>query len=212
MRTLVTTLMVSALALGGYTAAHAADAVEQIPQPPVAQEAPPAVNNWSGFYIGGAGDWNAGHFNRNGDAYAWGGQAFTGYNWQQGQIVYGVEADLGYSGADSTRNGLTAKNGVNGSVRGRIGYDFNPFMLYGTAGTSSPTTPRLTARRLLVTRSVQVLKPSSPTTSPPVSNTATRTTARNTSTLTPAASRAVTTSRASRSVSASSSDHSRALA
>ncbi|MBN8950977.1 MULTISPECIES: outer membrane protein [unclassified Rhizobium] len=134
MRTLVTTLMVSALALGGYTAAHAADAVEQIPQPPVAQEAPPAVNNWSGFYIGGAGDWNAGHFNRNGDAYAWGGQAFTGYNWQQGQIVYGVEADLGYSGADSTRNGLTAKNGVNGSVRGRIGYDFNPFMLYGTAG------------------------------------------------------------------------------
>ncbi len=26
------------------------------------------------------------------------------------------------------------KNGVNGSVRGRIGYDFNPFMLYGTAG------------------------------------------------------------------------------
>ena len=134
MRTLVTTLMVSALALGGYTAAHAADAVEQIPQPPVAQEAPPAVNNWSGFYIGGAGDWNAGHFNRNGDAYAFGGQAFTGYNRQQGQIVYGVEADLGYSGADSTRNGLTAKNGVNGSVRGRLGYDFNPFMLYGTAG------------------------------------------------------------------------------
>ncbi|NLR95599.1 porin family protein [Rhizobium sp. P38BS-XIX] len=134
MRTLVTTLMVSALALGGYTAAHAADAVEQIPQPPVAQDAPPAVNNWSGFYIGGAGDWNAGHFNRNGDAYAFGGQAFTGYNWQQGQIVYGVEADLGYSGADSTRNGLTAKNGVNGSVRGRLGYDFNPFMLYGTAG------------------------------------------------------------------------------
>ncbi|OEC93097.1 MULTISPECIES: outer membrane protein [unclassified Rhizobium] len=134
MRTLIKTLMVSAFALGGYTAAHAADAVEQIPQPPVAQEAAPAVNNWSGFYIGGAGDWNAGHFNRNGDAYAWGGQAFTGYNWQQGQIVYGIEADLGYSGADSTRNGLTAKNGVNGSVRGRLGYDFNPFMLYGTAG------------------------------------------------------------------------------
>ncbi|ASW06080.1 MULTISPECIES: outer membrane protein [unclassified Rhizobium] len=134
MRTLITTLMVSAFALGGYTAAQAADAVEQIPQPPVAQEAAPAVNNWSGFYIGGAGDWNAGHFNRNGDAYAWGGQAFTGYNWQQGQIVYGIEADLGYSGADSTRNGLTAKNGVNGSVRGRLGYDFNPFMLYGTAG------------------------------------------------------------------------------
>ena len=134
MRTLIKTLMVSALALGGYTAAHAADAVEQIPQPPVAQEAAPVVNNWSGFYIGGAGDWNKGHFTRNGNGYGFGGQAFTGYNWQQGQIVYGVEADIGYAGIDSTRNGLTAKNGVNGSVRGRLGYDFNPFMLYGTAG------------------------------------------------------------------------------
>ncbi|WFU10059.1 porin family protein [Rhizobium sp. CB3090] len=134
MRTLITTLMVSGFALGGFTAAHAADAVEQVPQPPVAQEAPPAVNNWSGFYIGGAGDWNAGHFNHNGNSYGFGGQAFTGYNWQQGQIVYGVEGDLGYADSDSTRNGLTAKNGVNGSVRGRIGYDFNPFMLYGTAG------------------------------------------------------------------------------
>ncbi|TXH80836.1 MAG: porin family protein [Rhizobium sp.] len=134
MRTLVTTLMVSAFALGGFTAAHAADAVEQIPQPPVAQDVAPAVNNWSGFYIGGAGQWNAGHFNHNGNSYGFGGQAFTGYNWQQGQIVYGVEGDLGYSDSDNTRNGLTAKNGVNGSVRGRIGYDFNPFMLYGTAG------------------------------------------------------------------------------
>ncbi|MEF0939257.1 outer membrane protein [Rhizobium sp. BR 362] len=134
MRTLITTLMVSGFALGGFTAAHAADAVEQVPQPPVAQEATPVVNNWAGFYIGGAGDWNAGHFNHNGNSYAFGGEAFTGYNWQQGQIVYGVEGDLGYADSDSTRNGLTAKNGVNGSVRGRIGYDFNPFMLYGTAG------------------------------------------------------------------------------
>ena len=53
MRTLIMTLMVSGFALGGFTAAHAADAVEQVPQPPVAQEAPPAINNWSGFYIGG---------------------------------------------------------------------------------------------------------------------------------------------------------------
>ncbi|MDL2404549.1 porin family protein [Rhizobium calliandrae] len=134
MRTLIATLMVSGFALGGFTAAHAADAVEQVPQPPVAQEAPPAINNWSGFYIGGTGSYNMGHFNHNGNSYAWGGSAFTGYNWQQGQIVYGIEGDLGYADSEATRNGLTAKNGVNGSVRGRIGYDFNPFMLYGTAG------------------------------------------------------------------------------
>lgn len=135
MRTLIKTLMVSAFVIGGFNAAYAADAVEQIPQPPVAQDAAPAINNWSGFYIGGAGDWQKGEFHkRTGNAYGFGGQAFTGYNWQQGQIVYGVEADLGYSGLDASRNGLTAKNGVNGSVRGRLGYDFNPFMLYGTAG------------------------------------------------------------------------------
>jgi len=126
--------MVSAFALGGFTAAHAADAVEQVPQPPVAQEAPPAVNNWSGFYIGGEGDWNKGHFNRTGNTYGFGGGAFTGYNWQQGQIVYGIEGDLGYADSETSRNGLTAKNGINGSIRGRLGYDFNPFMLYGTAG------------------------------------------------------------------------------
>ncbi len=72
MRTLIMTLMVSGFALGGFTAAHAADAVEQIPQPPVAQvEAPPAINNWSGFYIGGTGSYNMGHFNHNGNSYAW---------------------------------------------------------------------------------------------------------------------------------------------
>lgn len=135
MRTLITTLMVSAFALGGFTAAHAADAVEQIPQPPVAQDAPPAINNWSGFYLGGAGTYNMGRFShgsRNADAF--GGQVYTGYNWQDGQIVYGIEGDIGYSGADSTKNGITGKNEANGSVRGRIGYDFNPFMLYATGG------------------------------------------------------------------------------
>lgn len=32
--------------------------------------------------------------------------------------------------------GLTGTQGVNGSVRGRVGYDLNPFLVYGTAGVA----------------------------------------------------------------------------
>ena len=140
MRTLMTTLMASAFVIGGFSAAMAADAVEQIPQPPVAQDAPPAANNWGGFYLGAAGTYNMGHFGHDKDPYAWGGQVYSGYNWQDGQVVYGIEGDLGYSGADASHNGITGKHGVDGSVRGRLGYDFNPFMLYGTAGIAAAQT------------------------------------------------------------------------
>jgi len=137
MRNLFVALMTSAVAFGGFTAAHAADAVEQIPQAPVAQDVAP-VNNWAGFYLGGAGDWNAGHFTHGGgNSYDWGGQLYTGYNWQSGNIVYGIEGDIGYSGADSTRDGVKSKYDTNGSVRGRLGYDLNPFLLYGTAGIAA---------------------------------------------------------------------------
>ncbi|KAA0698249.1 porin family protein [Neorhizobium sp. P12A] len=135
MRTLIVTLMASTFAIAGFTAAHAADAVEQVPQPPVAQDVAPPPANWAGFYLGGAGTYNMGKFTHGGDdGYAFGGQVYTGYNWEQSNIVYGVEADLGYSGLDNTHDGYKNKNEFNGSVRGRLGYDFNPFLLYGTAG------------------------------------------------------------------------------
>ncbi|MGA1801273.1 outer membrane protein [Rhizobium sp. HT1-10] len=137
MRNIITTLMASAFVIGGFSAAMAADAVEQIPQPPVAQDAP-VVSNWAGFYLGAAGTYNMGKIRgQGGSADAWGGQVYSGYNWQDGQIVYGIEGDVGYSGADNTRNGITGKQQTNGSVRGRLGYDFNPFMLYGTAGVAA---------------------------------------------------------------------------
>ena len=90
-----------------------------------------------GFYLGGAGTYNMGDFNNSRNGYAMGGQLYTGYNWQAGQIVYGVEADLGYSGLDHSAGGITEKNRFNGSVRGRVGYDLNPFLLYGTAGLAA---------------------------------------------------------------------------
>jgi outer membrane immunogenic protein len=138
MRTFIVTLMASTFAIAGFTAAHAADAVEQVPQPPVAQDAPPPVSNWSGFYLGGEGTYNIDNFKHGGGkGYAFGGAGYTGYNWENNNVVYGVEADLGYSGADATRNGVETKNEFNGSVRGRLGYDFNPFLVYGTAGVAA---------------------------------------------------------------------------
>jgi outer membrane immunogenic protein len=138
MRTFIVTLMASTFAIAGFTAAHAADAVEQVPQPPVAQDAPPPVSNWSGFYLGGEGTYNIDNFKHGGGkGYAFGGGAYTGYNWENNNVVYGVEADLGYSGADATRRGVETKNEFNGSVRGRLGYDFNPFLVYGTAGVAA---------------------------------------------------------------------------
>ncbi|MGO7718971.1 porin family protein, partial [Rhizobium johnstonii] len=66
-----------------------------------AQEAPvKPAGNWEGFYLGGAGTYNMGDFGSDRHTYGFGGQVLTGYNWQQGQIVYGVESDLGYSGDD----------------------------------------------------------------------------------------------------------------
>ncbi|MBB3591810.1 outer membrane immunogenic protein [Rhizobium sp. BK529] len=134
MRILFAGLMASALAVGGFSVAQAADAVDQVPQAPVAEETPAPVNNWQGFYLGGAATYNMGSFGHDRDTYDWGGQLFTGYNFQQGQIVYGAEADLGYGDADVTEGGIKNKTGWNGSVRGRVGYDLNPFLLYGTAG------------------------------------------------------------------------------
>jgi outer membrane immunogenic protein len=73
------------------------------------------AGNWQGFYLGGAGTYNMGSFADTYNARAFGGQIYSGYNWQQGQIVYGVEGDIGYSGADAPVDGGTAKNEVNGS-------------------------------------------------------------------------------------------------
>jgi outer membrane immunogenic protein len=137
MRTFIVTLMASTFAIAGFTAAYAADAVEQVPQPPVAQDAPPPASNWAGFYLGGEGSYNIDHFRHGGNGYAWGGGVYTGYNWENNNVVYGIEGDVGYSGADATRNGVETKYDTNGSVRGRIGYDFNPFLVYGTAGIAA---------------------------------------------------------------------------
>ena len=140
MRTLIKTLIATSMAstaLLGFSVAQAADAVDQIPEAPAAVEMAQPAGDWSGAYLGGAGTYNFGRFDKGDyDARQLGGQVYCGYNMQSGQMVYGGEADLNYSGIDSSNAGLTAKQGVNGSIRGRVGYDLNPVLVYGTAGVA----------------------------------------------------------------------------
>ena len=57
----------------------------------------------------------------------WVGGVQLGRNWQSGKVVYGLEGDISFSGADSVDWFAT--------VRGRLGYLIHPSMLvYGTAG------------------------------------------------------------------------------
>jgi outer membrane immunogenic protein len=144
MRTLKIMLLASATSVAAF-AAQAADAIYQAPEAPAAAESYSApAGNWSGAYVGGGLTYDFGKFtgsNNGRDAKDLGGTLYGGYNMQNGSIVYGAEADISYAGEDGSAGtqgatALTGTQGVNGSVRGRVGYDLNPFMVYGTAGVA----------------------------------------------------------------------------
>jgi outer membrane immunogenic protein len=136
MRTLSTALMASAISLVAFQAAHAADAIDEVPAAPAAEYTEPAVKNWSGAYVGGTANWHHGEADATGNntSAAFGGGLYGGYNVQDGQMVYGGEADVNYAGNDSHSSGRKVEQGLNGSVRGRVGVDVNPVLVYGTAG------------------------------------------------------------------------------
>jgi len=98
-----------------------------------------AINNWSGFYIGAMGGYA--QENTSGVGALSGGFAggTLGYNWQTGNLVFGLEADAAWSdvGATATIPGLVSvsdKIRDMGTVRGRIGYAFDSVLIYGTGG------------------------------------------------------------------------------
>lgn len=94
---------------------------------------PPNARDWSGLYAGatlgyGGADAAGGDI----DGFALG--ANLGHDWQFDSLLAGVEADLTYSGIGN--DGLGNRYDVDwlGTVRGRIGYVFDHFVAYGTAG------------------------------------------------------------------------------
>jgi outer membrane immunogenic protein len=139
MRTLITTLMASAVSLIAFSAVQAADAIDEVPAAPAAEYTEPAVKDWSGAYVGGTANWGHGQYDATGgrSAAGFGGGLYGGYNMQSGNIVYGAEADINYGDNDAKNSARKMEQGVNGSVRGRVGYDLNPVLVYGTAGVAA---------------------------------------------------------------------------
>ncbi|MDO6963720.1 outer membrane protein [Rhizobium alvei] len=139
MRNLIKTLAATVLIAGAAGFAHAADAIDEVPVAPEANDVVTAPGGWDGAYVGGKATYQWGKVKSGADydAQGLGAGLYGGYNMQNGQIVYGGEADLNYSGIDATHAGVTTKQRLNGSVRGRIGYDLEPALVYGTAGLAA---------------------------------------------------------------------------
>ena len=59
----------------------------------------------------------------------------AGYNFQAGSFVYGVEADLQYSGMKQEASGVAARIGWYGTARARVGFTpIDRVLLYATGG------------------------------------------------------------------------------
>jgi outer membrane immunogenic protein len=130
---------IGTLMLAGAAPAFAADVTyNEPPSPaPVFEQAP--IASWAGGYVGLQGGYSfSGRVKAPGNTIntdGFTGGAFGGWNGQSGMVVYGVEADIGYNGSKGSNAGLHAKNGVDGSLRARIGAAVTDNVLvYGTAG------------------------------------------------------------------------------
>ncbi|MTH98139.1 outer membrane protein [Roseibium sp. RKSG952] len=107
------------------------------------------IYDWSGFYVGGNSGIAWGTFNNFASGFgdfdrfqrSYVGGAHAGYNYMiTPNAVAGLEADVQFSNLDSSRtiNGVSVRSSSdwNASFRGRLGYAFDRFLLYGTGGVA----------------------------------------------------------------------------
>ena len=108
--------------------ALAADAIgEEPPAPPAAPVYEEAPAGWEGAYLGVTGSYSAGEASHSQpvpnshvtDGFK--GGAFGGFNWQNGQFVYGLEGDVSGGEVDGNNAGRGFESAVDGSVRARAG-------------------------------------------------------------------------------------------
>ena len=126
------------------------------PASPVLTKAPPPTSwSWTGLYLGvnggysfGGSAWtdsvtgmSSGNFNTSG--FVFGGT--LGANYQTGAWVFGVEADGDWADAGGfgtftatslCAGGCLTRNDWLATVRGRVGYAFDRFLVYGTGGAA----------------------------------------------------------------------------
>jgi outer membrane immunogenic protein len=90
--------------------------------------------NWTGFYVGGNAGWGWGSaLGTDPSGYLIGLQA--GYNFQFASgLLAGIESDIAISGIDGSAGGTSFELDYLGTVRGRLGYTMDRFLVYGTAG------------------------------------------------------------------------------
>ena len=152
MKKLAFAALASGLLMG---TAHAADLIVSDPVVDVAA----AAHDWNGFYAGVLGGYGAGTVSygavapltaTNVSAAGWLLGGTIGYNHQWDQIVLGVEGDIAWANiagnAATNLPGITISSNLNwvGTLRGRLGVAYDPFLLYVTAGVAAAgvtTTP-----------------------------------------------------------------------
>jgi outer membrane immunogenic protein len=133
-------LLALAFAVGSATAA---DLPPRYQQPYAKAPIYSPVYNWTGFYLGinGGGGWGRSQwdgvdkFNVSGGLIG----GTIGYNWQINQFVLGAEGDIDWSGMRGSTNtacppGCDTRNHWLSTVRGRLGFAFDRFLPYVTAG------------------------------------------------------------------------------
>jgi outer membrane immunogenic protein len=140
--------LIIGLATLGLLAAQAPAAAADLPPrygPPLVAAAPVyySVYNWTGFYAGinGGGGWGRSQWDGLDRFDVSGGVigGTIGYNWQINRVVIGAEGDIDWSGIRGTATalcppGCTTRNYWLATVRGRLGYAFDRFLPYVTAG------------------------------------------------------------------------------
>lgn len=116
------------------TAAGAASAAD-LPRNNAPVYAPLTGYNWGGAYAGVNAGYTWGRIsNSNVRPSGLEGGLQAGYNWQNGQFVFGAETDLQITGADDTFAPWKFSNPWFGTLRGRGGVALNNILFYGTLG------------------------------------------------------------------------------
>ncbi|MBP1848984.1 outer membrane protein [Rhizobium halophytocola] len=129
----------AAILLTASTTSFAADVVmEAPPAPPVAVEAP-ATFSWAGAYVGAEGGygWGDGDVDGFGSGDFDGGRlgGFVGYNFDVGSnVILGVEGNLDYDWNSDSVAGADFETGLNGGIRGRVGYAVDRALLFAAGG------------------------------------------------------------------------------
>ncbi|AYG63805.1 outer membrane protein [Rhizobium jaguaris] len=130
----IKSFIVLALASSMAAPAFAADLTYEQTTP--AAEQSYSAYNWSGFYLGAQGGyaWNKGsvlgsdHKLDNGIS-----GVHAGYNFQTGNIVYGIENDFNYNFGDKNEANLD----WDASGRARVGYALDRTLFFATAGVAA---------------------------------------------------------------------------